>query len=98
MAHTYILYSQKLDVFYIGACHNDLKVRIEKHNNGTYGSKSFTSITNDWELFLAFEVSSYAHAIRLERKIKLMKSRKYILNLSKYPELREKIVNETGSI
>ncbi|WP_084426805.1 GIY-YIG nuclease family protein [Aequorivita capsosiphonis] len=98
MAHTYILYSQKLDSFYIGACHEDLSIRIINHNNGRYGRHRFTSRASDWVLFLQFEVGSYAHAIRLERKIKSMKSRKYIMNLSKYPELREKIINETKSI
>ena len=97
MAYTYILYSKKIDTFYIGACHNDLNTRIENHNNGTYGSRTFTSKASDWALFLQFELDSYAHAVRLERKIKSMKSRKYILNLSKYPELREKIINETKS-
>ena len=97
MATTYILYSRKKDTFYIGACHKDLNTRIENHNSGIYGSQTFTSITNDWELFLQFELGTYAHAIRLERKIKSMKSRKYILNLSKYPELREKIIKETKS-
>ena len=60
-------------------------------------AKAFTSKASDWILFLQFELKDYAHAIRLERKIKSMKSRKYILNLSKYPELREKIINEAKS-
>ncbi|WP_133671227.1 GIY-YIG nuclease family protein [Maribacter caenipelagi] len=51
MSHTYILHSKALNKFYIGACHEDLQKRIENHNLGTYGTKSYTSITNDWVLF-----------------------------------------------
>ena len=98
MAYTYILFSQATNKFYTGACHKDLITRINNHNNGTYGSHTFTTQACDWKLFLQFELDDYPHAIRLERKIKSMKSSKYMLNLSKYPELREKIINETRSI
>ncbi|WP_116771545.1 GIY-YIG nuclease family protein [Maribacter litoralis] len=81
----------------MGACHEDLQKRIENHNLGTYGTKSYTSITNDWVLFLKFDCDNYAHAIRLERKIKSMKSSVYLQNLTKYAELQDKIFNETKS-
>jgi len=45
--------------------------------------------------FLNIPVHDYAHAIRIERKIKSMKSSRYIRNLKKYPELVEKIVQNT---
>jgi len=95
MAYTYILHSNNIDKFYIGVCHKDLNNRIKNHNLGSYGDNKFTAQTKDWILFLKFELENYAHAIRLERKIKSMKSSKYILNLLKYPELRKKIVLET---
>jgi putative endonuclease len=95
MSYTYILHSKARNKFYVGACHEDLENRIENHNSGTYGTKSFTSNTNDWVLLLKFDCDDYAHAIRLERKIKSMKSRVYIQNLLKYADLREKIFLET---
>ncbi|MCP9769307.1 GIY-YIG nuclease family protein, partial [Lacihabitans sp. LS3-19] len=49
----------------------------------------------DWNLFLKIPTDNYAHAIRLERKIKSMKSSKYISNLKKYPDLITKILEET---
>jgi putative endonuclease len=70
--------------------------RIAKHNNHSYGNHRFTATANDWELFLRIDAINYAHAIRLERKIKSMKSSKYILNLVKYPELIQKIIAETA--
>jgi putative endonuclease len=41
-----------LGKFYIGACHDNLKERIEKHNNHYYGKKSFTAVAQDWGLYL----------------------------------------------
>jgi len=56
----------------------------------------FTSSANDWEIFVVMEVDNYPHAVRLERKIKAMKSKTFIQNLKKYPELRQKIITQTS--
>lgn len=93
----YIIHSEKLNRFYVGACHDNLDERVEKHNNHFYGKHHFTAIASDWKLFLEIEVADYAHAVRLERKVKGMKSSVYIRNLKKYPELIVKILNETTS-
>lgn len=92
---TYILYSETLNKYYVGACQESLDGRILNHNTGFYGSKTFTSNANDWILYLKIETQDYAHAIRIERKIKSMKSRVYIENLKKYSELVEKVFNNT---
>jgi len=91
----YILFSEQLQKFYIGACQESLEERIKKHNNQFYGTSSYTAQVSDWELFLRIETDSFAHAIRLERKIKSMKSKVYIQNLKKYPELVQKIKDQT---
>lgn len=91
----YILYSKGIDKFYIGATHEDINKRLENHNNHTYGNHRFTAKANDWVVFLVIDAIDYPHAIRIERKIKAMKSRKYIHNLKLYPELREKIIIQT---
>ena len=95
MAGCYIIFSVKLNKFYIGATHEDVFLRIEKHNLGAYGKHRFTSTTDDWELYLFMIARDYAHAIRIERKVKSMKSVSYINNLAKYPELQEKLVSST---
>ena len=96
-SYCYILYSNTLDRFYIGATQDDLNLRIEKHNQGKYGKHRYTATAKDWELFLKIISQDYPHAIRLERHIKSMKSSKYIRNLKKYPELIEKIVMKTST-
>jgi putative endonuclease len=92
---SYILFSKSLGKFYIGACQDSLGERIRKHNNHDYGMHRFTAAANDWELFLKIDVNNYTHAVRLERKIKSMKSSIFIRNLIIYPELIEKIKSET---
>ncbi len=97
-ARCYILFSQKLNKFYVGVTTDDIHVRITKHNESQYGNHRYTSTADDWELYLDIVVEDFAHAVRMERKIKSMKSSKYIQNLKKYPELLEKIRLETKSI
>ena len=93
----YILYSPSLNKFYIGATHDSADNRLLKHNNHTYGKHRYTANADDWELFLQIDVAEYAHAIRLERKIKAMKSSKYIKNLKRFPEMRNKIIINTSN-
>ena len=95
MIGCYILFSDKLNKFYIGATQEDISLRIEKHNLGSYGKHRFTAVANDWKLFLFIPANDYAQSIRLERKIKSMKSSKYIQNLVSFPELLEKLVSST---
>ena len=97
MPYCYIVHSEKLNKFYIGATNDNIDDRIKKHNDKTYGNHRFTAKVNDWKLFLFFETKTYDHAIRIERKIKSMKSSKYIKNIIKYSDLKEKIFNETLS-
>ena len=94
----YILYSETLKKHYIGACQDSLERRISKHNTGFYGGHRFTSKAKDWKLILFIPVEDYPHAIRIERKIKAMKSSRYIRNLVKYENLRVKIYNETNEM
>jgi putative endonuclease len=93
----YILYSKKLNSFYIGATSEEVDIRLYKHNNKSYGKHRYTAKTEDWEIFLILEAKNYSHAIRLERKIKSMKSKTFIRNLKKYPELRQKTINQTST-
>jgi len=85
MASVYILYSSKLDRFYIGSC-KVFQFRFQDHLTKVY-PKSFTSNSDDWQLFLLIEDLSYSQAREIERHIKKMKSSVYIQNLAKYPEM-----------
>ena len=92
---TYILHRKKLNKFYIGATHEGIESRIQKHNNQQYGLNKFTAKADDWELFLFIPADDYAHAIRIERKIKAMKSAKFIIKLKENNDLREWLVSSS---
>lgn len=89
MASVYILFSQKLNRFYTGSC-KDLSYRIEQHLNKEF-TDSFTTRTDDWKLFLFCDDLKYEQARAIEMHIKQMKSKSYIQNLKKYPEIIEKL-------
>ena len=77
MPFTYILYSGKLNKYYIGAC-IDIDRRIYEHN---IGHSKFTSLGMPWQLMYTEEFETLLEAKQREKKIKEMKSRKYIENL-----------------
>jgi putative endonuclease len=97
-ARCYILYSEKLNRFYTGVTTQTIDERMLKHNQSEYGKHRFTSNANDWALFIIIELEDYAHAVRVERKIKSMKSSAYIKNLKLYPEMIQKLIEQTKSI
>ncbi|MCP9762136.1 GIY-YIG nuclease family protein [Lacihabitans soyangensis] len=85
-----ILFSQSLNKFYVGESTFPFE-RVKEHNTGKYG-KSFTKQVNDWEINLFIELENRNQALIIEKKIKSMKSSKYIENLKKYPEMIEKLI------
>ncbi len=89
MAAFYILYSESIDTFYIGSC-LDIKTRITQHNSEHF-KNAFTSKANDWEIFYLMEKLSFDIARSIETHVKKMKSRIYLENLKKYPEIIEKL-------
>ena len=73
----YILYSVKLDKYYVGACTN-ISRRLSEHN---IGHSKFTKTGIPWQLMLTEEFATLIEAKQRERRIKQMKSRKYIEKL-----------------
>jgi len=74
MATVYILHSLTINQYYIGSC-LDLTQRLAEHLSKK-NSAAFAKRANDWKVFLTIENLEYAHARKLERHIKKMKSRK----------------------
>ena len=76
MYFVYILYSAKLDKYYVGTT-DDVERRLFEHNSKKY-SDSFTSKGIPWELKLSYSCDLSTTAYKLEKFIKRMKSRKFI--------------------
>jgi len=92
MNYVYILYSESLDSYYIGET-VDLKQRLQEHNSGFYDS-AFTKQSKDWILYYTIECNNRVQARKIETHIKKMKSKVYIQNVKKYPEIISKLKNK----
>jgi len=92
MASVYIIFSKKLGKYYIGSC-LDLDSRLIEHIIGKFSS-SYTSKAEDWVLFYSINHLHEKTARKIEEHIKSMKSRVYIQNLTKYPEISQKLIEK----
>jgi putative endonuclease len=77
MYYCYILYSIKLDKYYIGST-GDLEGRLQRHNTSNHG---FTSTGKPWEVkyFESFETKF--EALERETQLKNWKNRKALEGL-----------------
>ena len=74
MYSTYILWSEKLQKYYIGHTDN-LSRRITEHNTG---ESKYIKLGKPWTLMCHEEFTTKVEAIRREQEIKNRKSKKYI--------------------
>ena len=73
MPFVYILYSEKLDRFYIGFTQN-FDARMNFHLNDTQ-TRKFTYNADDWNTFLKIECESKTQGLKIEAHIKAMRAR-----------------------
>ena len=92
MATVYILFSKKLDRYYVGSC-LDFDARFEEHL-GRKNIVSFTAKAEDWILYYKIDGLQYKQARNIEAHIKRMRSRKYIEYLQLYPEIMKKLADK----
>ena len=85
MYFVYIIYSKKLDRYYIGTTDN-VDVRFHEHNLGFYGG-SYTVKGIPWVLSLSFECESSEKAYGLERFLKRMKSKVFLEKVIADPDI-----------
>ncbi len=78
MYYVYILYSKSHDRYYVGQT-NDVERRLIEHNENP--RMTYTHKFRPWELVRQYEVDTRSNAMKLERYIKKMKSRKIIERL-----------------
>ena len=94
ICQVYIIYSERIDKYYIGQT-TDLCQRLSWHNSHEFKG-SFTIQASDWRLFFKLECSSSEQALKIEQHIKRNRNRKYYLNLSRYPDVSEKLLEKYG--
>ncbi|HMB41201.1 MAG TPA: GIY-YIG nuclease family protein, partial [Balneolaceae bacterium] len=74
MHYLYILYSEKIDQYYTGET-GDVGQRVKKHNRG---HSVATKKGVPWELKKVIEFETKTEAIKAEKWLKKMKSRRVI--------------------
>ncbi|BDB52294.1 GIY-YIG nuclease family protein [Flavobacterium ammonificans] len=88
----YILHSKQLGKYYIGFTKN-LDLRLDFHQNDIQ-TRKFTYKADDWDLIFTIECKSKEQGLSIEKHIKAMKSRVYVQNLMKYPEMTIKLLKK----
>ncbi len=91
--YVYILYSESLKRYYIGQT-EDIEKRLDKHNTKETDRNDFTQKGIPWHLIISFKCANRKQALKVEQHIKKMKSKTYILNLQKYPEMGTKLLEK----
>ena len=76
--HFYVLYSEKLDKYYIGHTGDELKERLRRHNSN---HKGFTGKTDDWEVMYTEPYSTKREAHRREMQVKKWGNRQRLESL-----------------
>jgi len=94
MYSVYILYSATLEKFYIGYS-GDVSSRLAYHNDVSRNS-IWTKRGVPWALFLKIDHLDKSQAMKIEKYIKKMKSKQYISNLKKYPEVIGRLKKKFG--
>ncbi|MFT4601467.1 MAG: putative endonuclease, partial [Arenicella sp.] len=85
----YIIWSKKLGKSYVGTT-DDFDRRLAEHNNNYYDN-TFTTKGIPWKAHLVIDNLTSKQAFAIEEHIKKMKSKKYIENLAKFPEMIDKL-------
>ncbi len=80
----YIIYSKSIDRFYIGYT-SDFENRINFHNNLL--NKIWTKRGQPWSKYLIINQLNKTQALRIERHLKKMKTRNYLIQLNENPEM-----------
>ena len=91
MCIVYILYSKTGDCYYIGFTSESVETRLKKHLDHYY-KNHFTARHSDWNVFYTISCVSDSQAMQIEKHLKRMKSKVYLNNLKRYPEMAEKLL------
>ncbi len=92
MHYVYVIQSSQDHSYYIGH-KTDLAERLKYHNS-VQKNIGVTRRKISWSYFYVLEVENSTIASKMEKHIKRMKSREYLKNLAKYPEMGEKLIKK----
>ena len=93
MFYVYILINDENNSFYIGSTSKHPQERLNEHNEHFFKG-AFTTKEKNWNFHFLLRCDTISQALKIEKHIKNMKSRKYIEDLIRYPEISEKLLNK----
>ena len=67
-----------------------MEERLREHLSGD-NELSFTKRARDWFIYFRIDNVNYSESREIEKHIKRMKSRKYIEDMVKYPDIIERL-------
>jgi putative endonuclease len=92
MHYVCVIRSKQDGSFYVGET-LDITQRLRVHNSQEL-NKGKTRLKIPWELFFVLETDNRTISIKIEKHIKRMKSRKYLEDLKKYPEIGQRLIEK----
>ncbi len=92
MYYVYAIQSKLDQSFYTGRT-SSLEERLHCHNMPEL-NVGITKRKSPWDYFFILEVGNLKLAGRIENHLKKMKSKKYIKDLKKYPEIAQKLIKK----
>jgi len=90
--YLYILHSDSLNKYYVGETHN-IDKRLQMHMEHAY-KNAFSNSADDWKIVLLYKCNSRCDALFLEKFIKRMKSKVFILKIVKNPDILADILSK----
>ena len=94
--YVYVLIDDEKKSFYIGSTTKSPQERLSEHNNHIFAG-AFTTKHNNWKLHFQLQCNSHLQALKIEKHLKNMKSKKYLFDLVIYSEIGEKLLNKYPS-
>jgi len=77
----------------VGSTSQPPEDRLNQHNTAYFGSTCFSARASDWTIFLTITCDSIEQALKIEKHIKRMHSRKYFCSLKEHPDIVEKLLS-----
>ena len=77
MYNVYAVYNRKHDKIYIGQT-NNLRERLEKHNNRTFKRCYTAQFGGVWELIYKEQVATRQEALKREKQLKSYRGREFV--------------------
>jgi len=75
----------------------NVDIRLEQHLDSSFPD-AWTSRYKDWNVLISIECDTRQQALKIESHLKKMKNKTYYENLTRYPEMRTRLVSRFAAV